>query len=90
MTLDKQVKKQLIAKSHQLNPVVIIGNNGLSEPVLAEIAVALAAHELVKIRINAADREEREMITKTICKTSQSELIQRIGHVISIYKKKEA
>lgn len=90
MTIDKLFKKNLVVKSQTLKPVVILGDKGLTENVIHEIDLALTAHELIKVRVNAADREAREALTTEICEATQSELIQKIGHVISIYRKKPA
>ena len=57
----------LKALAHQRNPVVMIGNNGLTEAVLREIAINLAAHELIKIRVQGDDREARVAMYDTIC-----------------------
>ncbi len=84
--IDKELKKSLLVKSQALKPVVILGNNGLTDNVTHEINLALDTHELIKIRINASDREERDILIEAICKTSNAELIQKIGHVISIYR----
>ncbi|MCB1758679.1 MAG: ribosome assembly RNA-binding protein YhbY [Gammaproteobacteria bacterium] len=81
---DKQ-RRHLKGLAHHLNPVVIIGQNGLSANVLNEIAITLETHELIKVRLNAADREERSRMIEQICAASGAELIQRIGHVGVFY-----
>lgn len=87
MQLTRAQKKQLILHSHQLKPVVIIGDNGLTNAVIAEIETALTAHELIKIRINAGDREERRAIINTINEQTGADIIHRIGHVASFFRK---
>lgn len=87
MQLTRTQKKQLIIKSHQLNPVVIIGDKGFTDAVLAEINTALDAHELIKIRINASDRFERNTVIKAISQKAQAQLIHRIGHVATFFRK---
>lgn len=87
MQLTRTQKKQLIVKSHRLNPVVIIGANGLTQPVLNEIETALTAHELIKIRVNAADRRERRYLINQISRDTGAELIHRIGHVATFFRK---
>lgn len=89
MNINAKQKRQLRSKAHQLKPVVIIGDKGLSDAVLQEIDRALYDHELLKARINATDKEQRQQITKTICNHTQATLIQTIGHIIAIYRKKE-
>jgi RNA-binding protein len=89
MLLSRQLKQTLTAKAHKIKPVVIIGSNGLTENVLTEIDHALEAHELIKIRVNANDRDERAKMTNQICTHAKAHLIQAIGHIIAIYKKKQ-
>jgi RNA-binding protein len=81
---DKQ-RRHLKGLAHHLNPVVIVGQNGLSENVLNEIAITLETHELIKVRLNAADRQERNEMIERICSESGAELIQSIGHVGVFY-----
>jgi RNA-binding protein len=78
-------KKQLKADAHSLNPVVIIGQAGLTDAVLAEIELALDHHELIKVKIRA-ERDERKLISEKICAQTGAELIQSIGQVIVIYR----
>jgi len=79
-------KKTLKAQAHSLNPVVMIGQSGLTAAVLAEIEIALNSHELIKIRIRA-EREDRKQITEKICADTKAELIQSIGQIAIIYRK---
>lgn len=78
-------KKKLKAQAHALNPVVIIGQAGLTEAVLKEINVALDAHELIKIKIRA-ERDERAVISAQICAETKAELIQSIGQIAVVYR----
>ena len=78
-------KKQLKSQAHGLKPVVMIGQAGLTEAVLAEIELALDCHELIKIKIRA-EREERKLISEKICQDTEAELIQTIGQIIVIYR----
>lgn len=82
-------KQQLRAKAHQLNPVVIIGNQGLTANVHQEIDNALLTHELIKIRVHSKDREHIKKIIEEVCQQHQAQLIQTIGHIFVIYRKKE-
>ncbi len=80
-------KKQLKAQAHILKPVIIVGQAGLKEPVLNEIEITLDTHELIKIKIRA-DRDDRKIIQQQIITKAKAELIQSIGQVIVIYRKK--
>jgi RNA-binding protein len=88
MSLNKAQIKGLRAESHRLKlkPVVIIGQNGLSDNVQHEIALALEQHELIKIRIPALGKVEKRELVETICVRNQATLITAIGHVIIIYR----
>ncbi len=79
-------KKNLKAKAHSLKPVIIIGQSGLTDAVLAELEIALDTHELIKVKIRA-EREERKQISEQLCVKSGAELIQSIGQIIVVYRK---
>jgi RNA-binding protein len=78
-------KKKLRAEAHSLKPVVMIGQSGLTDAVLAELELALNTHELLKVKIRA-EREDRKLITEKICANSGAELIQSIGQIAVIYR----
>jgi RNA-binding protein len=80
------LKKKLKAQAHALNPVVMIGQAGLTEEVLKEINIALDVHELIKIRIRA-ERDERKEISSEIAQSTQAENIQSIGQIAVFYRK---
>lgn len=86
MKISSAQKQHFRGLAHGLKPIIIIGNHGLTPAVQAEINNALEAHELIKIRVNAIDREERQLMTKEICREQHAELIQSIGHIIVIYR----
>lgn len=86
--LTSQDIRELRSKLHHLKPVIIIGNNGLTEAVIHEISRALNDHELIKIRTNIKNRkEELVKITQEICAKTTSTLVQVIGHIVAIYRK---
>lgn len=87
--MDKQLRLQLKRKSHALKPVVMIAGNGLSKSVHQEIETALEHHELIKIRISGANANARDAMVQTICDTHQATLINQIGHVIVVYRKRD-
>jgi len=79
-------KKKLKAQAHALNPVVMIGQSGLTPAVLKEINLALDTHELIKIKIRA-ERDERNAISQQICTDTQAQLVQSIGQIAVLYRK---
>lgn len=82
-------RKFLRAEAHTLKPVVMIGNSGLSESVLKEIASSLAAHELIKVRVLNDNREERDAWLQSICEQLDCAPVQHIGKLLLIYKPSE-
>ncbi len=89
MPLSEAQRRHLRKLAHHLKPVVIVGNAGLTENVLAEIDQALAHHELIKIRINAADKEERQSLIAKIAKQTESNWVTSIGHIAAFYRPAE-
>lgn len=88
-TLTPREKQKLKAKAHKLKPIVFIGNNGLTENVKKEINNALDAHELIKIKIRSADREERQQLFDEVCQHASAEGLQLIGNIGVIYRMSE-
>ena len=86
MELNKRQLKQLKALGHQLKPVVRIGQNGLTDAVLAELEIALDHHELVKIKIAGEDRAERSEITDKICSESKALCVSMTGGIALLFR----
>ncbi len=72
--------------AHALNPVVRIGNKGLSASVIKEIDLNLNAHELIKIKIHNDDRSVRESMLSEICGALQATAVNHIGLQIIVYR----
>lgn len=90
MALTERQKKHLRRLGHALHPIVLIGQRGLTDTVIAEFDRALADHELVKLRARAADREERDRMLAALAAATRSELVNRIGNVGLFYRKNNA
>jgi RNA-binding protein len=84
--LTEPQKKYLRRLGHDRNPVVLVGQNGLSPNLVAELDRALNDHELVKVRARVGDRDERDAILAELAASTRSELVQRIGHVALFYR----
>jgi len=82
---DKQ-RRWLKQRVHHLKPVVTLGQAGLSDAVLAEIELALDHHELIKVRVSSAERDERDATVRAIAARTDAALIQRIGNVASFFR----
>jgi len=83
--LSNNQKRHLRGLAHDLNSVVMIGDKGLTQPVIEEIKIALDAHELIKINIRA-DKDERSDIIEKIINKTQSQKVQTIGGKLVIFK----
>src|SRR2546429_1140641 len=79
-------RRELKARAHALDPVVLIGEAGLSSAVLAEIDRGLKNHELIKVRVPGADRPEREAILAEICSQTGAKPVQHIGKVLVLFR----
>lgn len=89
MTLTEAQKRHLRKLAHNLKPLVIIGANGLTENVVNEIDQTLAHHELIKVKVNAMDREERDAMIAAFCERLDCALVQRIGNTAVVYREAE-
>jgi RNA-binding protein len=85
--LSNQERKRLRRIGHALNPVVMLGNNGLSEGVLEECSRALGDHELIKIKVFGEDRQERAALIQGLCDATGAQLVQQVGKMALIFKK---
>ncbi|HMN63458.1 MAG TPA: YhbY family RNA-binding protein [Burkholderiaceae bacterium] len=81
-------RKALRARAHHLDPVVMIGDAGLSRAVLAEADRALGAHELIKIRVLGDDRAQRQALLTEICSALGCAPVQSIGKLLVVYRPK--
>jgi RNA-binding protein len=85
MALSEKQRRHLRGLAHPLQPVVMIGNAGLSDGVVAETARALHDHELIKVKVRASDRDSRDAMLAQLASRTGSAVIQRIGHVAVLY-----
>lgn len=85
MTLDNQQKKALRTIGHHLNPVIIV-SNGLSDNIHTEIERALEDHELIKVKVNAEEREDKKSLVDDICTTHKASEVQQTGNILLLYR----
>jgi RNA-binding protein len=86
MNLSEKQRKYLRGLAHARDPIVMIGNGGLSPAITRELDIALGSHELVKVRARVGDREQRDLILDELAKSTGSSLVQRIGNVGVFYR----
>lgn len=87
MTLNPQQIKHLKTLAHSLTPIVRIGQNGVTPPVLRELDIALDHHELVKVKLAGSDRDARSRMMAEIIEESSATSIQQIGGVIVLFRR---
>ena len=76
------------AEAHHLDPVVMIGNDGITPAVTKETDAALNAHGLIKVRVLGDDREQREAMYRELCDTLGAAPIQHIGKLLVLWRPK--
>jgi len=81
-------RRALQARAHALDPVVLIGDGGLTAAVLTEIDRSLNAHELIKVRAAGEDRDARSDILRQVCENLDATAVQHIGKVLVIYRQR--
>ncbi|GLQ29689.1 YhbY family RNA-binding protein [Litoribrevibacter albus] len=79
-------KKEYRSIGHNLNPVIIVSENGVSQGVIDETDRALNDHELIKVKFNVNDRDARAELINEICEATGAELIQTIGKIALILR----
>jgi RNA-binding protein len=86
MAVNDKQKRYLKGLAHPLKPVVMIGNKGLTDNVLAEIDKALEQHELIKVRVSGLEKADRTAMVEEITLKSSANLIVIIGHIAVLYR----
>ena len=81
-------RKALKARAHALDPIIHLGEKGLTAAVMAEVDRALGAHELIKVRAGGLERHAREAALAEICARLDAQPVQHIGKVLVVYRKK--
>ena len=86
VSLTPRERAHLKARAHHLEPTVQVGHGGLTDAVAAEIERALTAHELIKVKMAAADRHAREALSEAICARTDAAQVQRVGKVLVLWR----
>ncbi len=89
MNLSTKQKQYLKGLAHNLKPVVLMGANGLTEAVVAEIEIALNHHELIKVKVASEDRNTKQLIVEAIIRETEAEKVQVIGKTLVLYRPSE-
>jgi RNA-binding protein len=86
LELTVEQRKNLKALAHTLKPVVMIGSQGLTDSVIKEAERAIAAHELIKIRVLGDERDAREAYLAQLCDVLNAAPVQHIGKLLLLYR----
>jgi len=76
------------SEAHHLDPVVLIGNDGLTTSVQKEVDAALNAHGLIKVRVFSDDRTQRDTIFLQLADELNAAPIQHIGKLLVLWRPK--
>lgn len=82
-------RKTLKGDAHDLNPVVMIGNDGLTPAVIKEARLAIGHHGLIKVRVFGDDREARIAIYEELCDKLDAAAVQHIGKLLVLWRPKD-
>ena len=88
MELSERQRKYLRGLGHALNPVLLVGQHGMTPAVIAEAARALHDHELIKVKFRGAERDARDAGLAELATATDSVLVQKIGHTALYYKRR--
>jgi RNA-binding protein len=87
-TLSSRERARLKARAHPLEPVVRIGHAGVTPELIVEADRALSAHELIKVSIAAADRDERVALGDALAERVDAAPVHRVGKILILWRPK--
>jgi RNA-binding protein len=87
MSLTGKQKRFLRAEAHGLDPVVMVGKEGLTPTVVEAVQAALLRHELIKVRVLESSPTEKREISERLPAQTRSELAGEVGHILILYKR---
>jgi len=80
-------KKYLRGLAHHLEPVVFLGQKGITDAFIRSTNEALDKHELIKIKfIDYKEKQQKKDLTEDIQKKAGCELVGLIGHMAIFYR----
>lgn len=86
VTLSARERASLKGRAHALEPTVHLGTAGLTDAVVRETDRALTAHELIKVKVGAADRESRAELVEQLCARTDAAHVQSVGKVSVLWR----
>ena len=85
-TLSSRERAHLKARAHALEPVVRLGNAGITPKLVAEVDRALTAHQLIKVSIAVEDRDARRTLGDTLAEQVDATPVHRVGKVLILWR----
>ncbi|HUR32920.1 MAG TPA: ribosome assembly RNA-binding protein YhbY [Vicinamibacterales bacterium] len=89
VSLTPRERTSLKGRAHALEPIVQIGQAGLTDAVVNEVNRALTAHELIKVRIGGTDREERASAIRELCTRTDAARVHSVGKIVVLWRPRE-
>ncbi|MGQ3891497.1 YhbY family RNA-binding protein [Legionella sp. CNM-4043-24] len=86
--MNTSFRQSLKAKAHHLKPIILMGAKGLTPALIEETSLALDVHELIKIKMNGVEKDDRRLVAEDLCQQLQAELVQLIGNTAVVYRRK--
>lgn len=84
---DNETRRRLKRIAHHLHPVILVGDQGVTEALIAETERALDDHELIKVRLHSEDRDNRRSLADALAEACGAAVVQRIGKVAVLFRK---
>jgi RNA-binding protein len=88
--LTNKERAHLKARAHALEPILHVGNAGVTDALVAEVDRALTAHELIKVKVGTDDRENRVAIGDELCARTGATPVHRVGKVVILWRPRPA
>jgi RNA-binding protein len=85
--LTQAQRKHLRELGHKLKPVIQVGDAGVSDALFREFDSTIGHHELIKVKVRAGDRDERDRLVDELCRRGAATLITRVGNTALIYRR---
>ena len=89
MALTSKQRQILKGLAHSLSPVVRVGKGGVRDTVVEETKKSLAAHELIKVRIEVDDSDQRRAFAETLAVAANAEIAGRVGKIAILYRARD-
>lgn len=88
LELTAKERSKLKAKAHALEPNVSVGHAGATPAVIKEVDRALARHELIKVKVQIDDRDERKRIGEDLASGAGAAVVHRVGKIVILFRPK--